>query len=117
GWDGGASFNTLSTSVAAPVNPSRAVPIGGLPLIPPKRRWLHGTDLIRGAVTVLVAPGGRAKSTWLLACALACASGRPLLDTHVFGGPLRVLCLSTEDGMPEMALRLRAAMTQYGLTN
>jgi len=66
-------------------------------------------------VSVLVAPGGRAKSTWLLACALACASGHQLLGSHVFGGPLRVLCLSTEDALPEMALRLRAAMSHYGL--
>ena len=66
---------------------------------------------------MLAAPGGRAKSTWLLACALACASGRNLLGSHVFGGPLRVLCLSTEDGLPELALRLRAAMKHYGLTD
>jgi hypothetical protein len=95
----------------------RAVHISSLPLIPPKRQWLHGADLIRGAVTVLAAPGGRAKSTWLLTCALACASGRALLGSHVFGGPLRVLCLSTEDGMNEMALRLRAAQRHYGLTD
>jgi len=96
---------------------SRAISVSSLPLVPPKRQWLHGTDLIRGAVTVLVAPGGRAKSTWLLTCALACASGRPLLESHVFGGPLRVLCLSTEDGLHEIALRLRAAMTHYRLTD
>jgi hypothetical protein len=95
----------------------RAVHISSLPAVPPKRQWLHGTDLIRGAVTVLVAPGGRAKSTWLLTCALACASGRRLLGAHVFGGPLRVLCLSTEDALPEMALRLRAAMKHYGLAD
>jgi hypothetical protein len=95
----------------------RAVHVSSLPLIPPKRQWLHGTDLVRGAVTVLVAAGGRAKSTWLLACALACASGRDLLRSHVFGGPLRVLCLSTEDGRSELALRLRAAMRHYGLAD
>ena len=100
-----------------PLIQSRAVHVSNLPIVPPKRQWLHGTDLIRGAVTVLVAPGGRAKSTWLLACALACASGRQLLDTHVFGGPLRVLCVSTEDGLAELALRLRAAMTHFGLTD
>jgi hypothetical protein len=110
----GASGFTGPTSGS---NPIRAVHVSSLPLIPPKRQWLHGTDLIRGAVTVLVAPGGRAKSTWLLTCALACASGRPLLGPYVFGGPLRVLCLSTEDGTPEMALRLRAAMAHHQLTD
>ena len=106
----GANNPTGTTRPNAASVPLRAVHISNLPLIPPKRYWLHGTDLIRGAVTLLVAPGGRAKSTWLLACGLACASGRPLLNSHVFGGPLRVLCLSTEDGMHEMSLRLRAAM-------
>ncbi len=118
GWDGRPTSNVAtSNAVTRPVNPCRAVHISSLPLVPPKRQWLHGTDLIRGAVTMLVAPGGRAKSTWLLTCALACASGRPLLGSHVFGGPLRVLCLSTEDGMPELALRLRAAMKHYKLTD
>jgi hypothetical protein len=100
-----------------PTNWPRAVPLASLPLVPPKRQWLHGTDLIRGAVMILVAPGGRAKSTLLLTCALACASGRALLGSHVFGGPLRVLCLSTEDGMSEMALRIRAAMKHHNLTD
>jgi AAA domain/Primase C terminal 2 (PriCT-2) len=117
GWDGRAPSNIASTAVTAPLNQSRAVHISSLPLIPPKRKWLHGADLIRGAVTILVAPGGRAKSTWLLACALACASGRPLLGSHIFGGPLRVLCLSTEDGLGEMTLRLRAAMQHFELTD
>ena len=117
GWNGYTSVNATTNAVTMPANTSRALHVSNLALVPPKRHWLHGNDLIRGAVTILVAPGGRAKSTWLLACALACASGRPLLSSHVFGGPLRVLCLSTEDGLPEMALRLRAAMTHFGLTD
>ncbi len=100
-----------------PVASPRAVPISDLPLVPRKREWLHGSDLMRGAVSMLSAPGARAKTTWLLACALACASGRPLLDAHVFGGPLGVLYLSTEDSTDEIALRLRAAMHHYGLSN
>jgi len=118
GWDGLASLRPATLNATPPpTNASRAVPVSSLPAVPPKRQWLHGTDLVRGAVTVLVAPGGRAKSTWLLSCALACASGRDLLGAHVFGGPLRVLCVSTEDGQSEMALRLRAAMTHHGLTD
>jgi AAA domain/Primase C terminal 2 (PriCT-2) len=118
GWDGRvAPANATAVVNTAHVGSTRAVHISNLPVVPAKRQWLHGNDLIRGAVTVLVAPGGRAKSTWLLACALACASGRPLLGSHVFGGPLRVLCLSTEDGLNEIALRLRAAMKHFGLTD
>ena len=136
GWDGRSSSNITTSNFTGPSGgpkgptgstgqtgpnsgptPPRAVHVSSLPLVPPKRQWLHGTDLVRGAATLLVAPGGRAKSTWLLGCALACASGRELLGSHVFGGPLRVLCLSTEDGMSEMALRLRAGMMHYGLTD
>ena len=72
---------------------------------------------MRGAVSMLSAPGARAKTTWLLTCALACASGRPLLGAHVFGGPLRVLYLSAEDSTDEIALRVRAAMQHHGLSN
>ena len=98
-------------------SPSRATPIASLPLIPPKRLWLHGTDMMRGAVSLMVAPGARAKTTWLLTSALACASGRPLLGAHVYGGPMRVLYISAEDLTNEIALRLRAAMQHYGLSH
>jgi AAA domain/Primase C terminal 2 (PriCT-2) len=118
GWQGWSPSNTAtSNAVVTPVNPHRAVPIANLPLVPPKREWLHGTDLMRNAVSMLSAPGARAKTTWLLTCALACTSGRPLLGAHVFGGPLCVLYLSAEDSTDEIALRLRAAMQHHGLSN
>jgi hypothetical protein len=107
----------LSANTAPPVNALRAVPIAHLPPVPRKREWLHGNDLMRGAVSMLSAPGARAKTTWLLTCALACASGRSLLGAHVFGGPLRVLYLSAEDSTDEIALRVRAAMQHHGLSN
>ena len=72
---------------------------------------------MRGAVSMMVAPGARAKTTWLLTCALACASGRSLLDANVYGGALCVLYLSAEDSRNEIALRLRAAMQHHGLSN
>jgi AAA domain len=123
GWQGWppadeATFTSgASQANSGQANPRRATSISSLPLIPPKRRWLHGNDLKRGSVSMLVAPGGRAKSTWLLTCALSCASGRPLLGAHVYGGPLRVLYLSAEDSTDEIALRLRAAMQHHGLSD
>ena len=66
---------------------------------------------------MMVAPGARAKTTWLLVCALACALGRSLLGAVVYGGALRVLYLSAEDSRNEIALRVRAAMQHHGLTN
>jgi hypothetical protein len=120
GWspaDDPASASSAEQTNAQQANSHRAIPISGLPLIPPKRRWVHGTDLMRGAVSMLVAPGARAKTTWLLTCALACASGRPLLGAHVFGDPKRVLYVSAEDSTNELALRLRAAMQHHGLSD
>lgn len=108
---------TAAVRAATTASSSRAAHVSKLQLVPPKRRWLLGTDLLRGAVTLLVAAGARAKSTLLLLWAIACASGRDLVGSHVFGGPLRVLCLSTEDGLAEMTLRIRAAMKHYGLTD
>lgn len=91
--------------------------VAELPAYPPKRKWLHGTDTARGAVSLLVAPGARGKSTWLLTLCLACASGRDLLGSHIFGGPLRVLYINAEDATNEIALRLRAAMSHHSLSD
>jgi AAA domain len=111
------AITATSITVSPLVISPRAVPITHLPLVPRKREWLHGNDLMRGAVSMLVAPGARAKTTWLLTCALACASNRALLGAHVYGGPHRVLYLSAEDSTDEIALRLRAAMQHHVLTD
>ena len=108
---------SANAATAPHINPPRAVPVANLPLVPRKREWVHGNDLMRGAVSMLSAPGARAKTTWLLTCALACTSGRQLLGAHIFGGPLRVLYLSAEDSTDEIALRLRAAMQHHCLSN
>ena len=77
GWKGSPPADEAASAAGASqansqqTNSYRATPISSLPLIPPKRRWVHGTDLMRGAVSMLVAPGARAKSTWLLTCALS----------------------------------------------
>ena len=102
-------------SSAAPQTSPIAISVAQLPAIPRKRQWLHGTDLARGAVSLMVAQGGRGKSSWLITLSLACASGKPMLDSHVFGGPLSVLLLNCEDATNELALRLRAAMQHHGL--
>jgi hypothetical protein len=110
GWQWSPPVTAAPNAVAPPVSPPRAIPIANLPLVPRKREWVHGNDLMRGAVSMLSAPGARAKTTWLLTCALACTSGRQLLGAHVFGGPLRVLYLSAEDSTDEIALH-------HGLNN
>jgi hypothetical protein len=87
--------------------------LADLPLIPEKRQWLHGTDLVRGAVSLLVSPGGRGKSTWLIHMAIACATGCNLLDAKVFGGPLRVLYVNAEDSTEELHRRFSAAILHH----
>jgi hypothetical protein len=82
---------------------------------PGKRQWLHGTDLVRGAISLLVSPGGRGKSTWLIHLALACATNRNLLGATVFGGPLRVLYINAEDGTEELNRRFSAAIKHHGV--
>ena len=93
------------------------LPVSGLPKTPRKRRWLHGTELMAGAVTLLVAPGARGKSSWLITLSLACASGKELLGSHIFGGPHSVLYLNAEDSTDEIGLRIRAAMQHHGLSD
>ena len=95
---------------------SVAISVAQLPKVPPKRLWLHGTDIVRGAVSLIVAPGGRGKSTFLLTLGLACASGKPLLGANVFGGPLRALYINAEDPINEVARRTRAAMVHHQLS-
>lgn len=106
--------HTAATSAKSHISKG-AILVANLPAKPPKRKWLYGTYLVRGAVSLLVAPGARGKSTWLLAVGLACASGRAILGTHVFGGPLRVLYINAEDSTDELTLRLRAGMQHHGL--
>jgi len=110
------SPNQPTGAPAAPIRRnSGAIAVANLPALPPKRQWVYGTYLVRGAVSLLVAPGARGKSTWLLTTALACASGRAILGQHVFGGPLRVLYINAEDATAELTLRLRAAMQHHRL--
>lgn len=101
----------------------RVVPAGPLILraaelppakeIPP-RPWLYGTQLIRGFVTVLVAPGGTGKSAYAMAVAAAIASGQEFLGQHIFAsGPTAVLNL--EDPMEELNRRTAAIMIRHKL--
>jgi hypothetical protein len=113
----GSYVQTAATLVSAPSVSMNVISAANLPATPPKRKWLYGSYLVRGAVSLLVAAGARGKSTWLLATALACASGRAFLGQHVFGGPLRVLYINAEDAIAELSLRLRAAMQHHGFKN
>jgi hypothetical protein len=109
--------DTAASEAPGSPHSREALSVADLPTVPPKREWLHGTDLLRGTVSLIVAPGARGKSSWLTTLALACASGRSLLGAHVFGGPLRVLLINAEDPTSEIALRVRAAMLHHGIAD
>jgi len=80
----------------------------------PPRQWLYGTQLLRGFVTVLVAPGGTGKSTYAMVVAVALASGKKLLGEHIFA-QVRTAILNLEDPMDELDRRMAAIMLRYRL--
>lgn len=81
----------------------------------PPRQWLYGTQLLRGFVTVLVAPGGTGKSTYAMVVAAALASGKKLLGEHIFAS-VPTCILNLEDPMEELDRRMAAIMIRYSLT-
>jgi hypothetical protein len=82
-------------------------------LIPP-RQWLYGTHLIRGFVSLTVAPGGLGKSSMVLVEALAMATGRDLLGIQP-RGTSRVWVWNGEDPKEELERRIAAASIHYGI--
>jgi AAA domain len=82
----------------------------------PPREWIYGSKLIRGFVTLLIAPGGTGKSTLALAACMEIASAKRVLGIQVFD-PCNVAFLNLEDPRDEMNRRLAALAIRYGITN
>jgi hypothetical protein len=82
----------------------------------PPRQWLYGTSLIRGFVTLLVAPGGTGKSSLLLGMCMAIATNRPLLGAHIFQ-QCNVALLNLEDPQDEIDRRMAAIAMRYNISN
>lgn len=80
----------------------------------PPRRWLYGRHLVRGVVSVTVAPGGVGKSSLVMVEALAMVTGIPLLGKWRTG-PLRVWLWNLEDPKDEIQRRVAAACMHYGI--
>ncbi|HXI56678.1 MAG TPA: AAA family ATPase, partial [Polyangia bacterium] len=76
------------------------------------RRWLYGTQLVRGFVTVLVAPGGTGKSSYAMGVGVACASGQDILGEKIFER-VNAAIINLEDPMDELERRLAALMIQH----
>lgn len=81
----------------------------------PPRQWLYGRHLIRGFLSLTVAPGGVGKSSMVLVDALAMATGRDLLGAKP-PQPLRVWVWNGEDPREEIERRITAACIQFGIS-
>lgn len=82
-------------------------------LIPP-RPWLYGTILMRGFITVTVAPGGVGKSQLAMAMAMASAVGKPILGHHIHH-QVNSWIFNLEDPLDEMDRRLAALMIRHDI--
>lgn len=83
-------------------------------LIPP-RRWLYGRMLIKGYITVLVAPGGVGKTALSIAIAQSMATGRAQVGDWVYERT-RVLACTLEDPEDEFDRRMAASMLHHRIT-
>jgi hypothetical protein len=83
----------------------------------PHRRWLYGTYLIRGEITVLAAPGGAGKTALATGIAVEIAAGVALLAENIFGSDLKVLFINGEDGRTEIRRRIWALCLAYANKN
>jgi len=81
----------------------------------PPRQFLYGRHLIRGFVSLTIAPGGVGKTALLVLDAIAMASGRELVKMKVYGGPKRVWLLNLEDPQAELERRITATCKLYSI--
>jgi hypothetical protein len=80
----------------------------------PPRPWLYGTQLLRGYVSVLVAPGGVGKTGYAMGVGLCLATGLPLFGEKIFER-VNVAVLNLEDPMEELDRRLAALILHHNL--
>ena len=80
----------------------------------PRRDWLYGWHLMRGILSLTVAPGGVGKSSLMVVQALELASGKELLG-HRVSGQRRVWLINLEDDRNELRRRVSAAIKHHGL--
>lgn len=80
----------------------------------PPRRWLYRPHLIRGFVSLTVAPGGAGKTALAITEALAVATGRPLLGVQPDERGIAWIW-NGEDPADEMERRVHACMQYHGV--
>ena len=82
----------------------------------PHRQWIYGIQLIRGYVTLLVAPGGTGKSSLVLAMLMSVAINRALLGEKIHQ-QCNVALLNLEDPQDEIDRRVTALALHYNIHN
>jgi hypothetical protein len=80
----------------------------------PPRPWIYDLALVRGFVSVLVAPGGTGKSLYALTVAASIATGKPLLGEHVHKR-CKVWLVNLDDPLEELDRRYLALRMNYTL--
>lgn len=106
----GLDVSPAKTLTLAPVQPLSARTI-------PPREWLYGRALIRGYISMLVAPGGAGKSALTMAEVVAMATDQELLAGDAPIKPLRVWYHNAEDDGLEMQRRLLATLTHHQVSH
>lgn len=79
----------------------------------PVRAWVCGRQLLRGTVSLIVAPGGTGKSALMTGVALALASGQGILNNTVWNGLQRCWLWNLEDSGEELARSIQAAALHW----
>ncbi|APZ97339.1 hypothetical protein BWQ93_01655 [Sphingopyxis sp. QXT-31] len=109
-------MGVVGSKPTVPLRPLNATPYSWPdPSKIPTRPWLMGHWLLRGEVTVVIAPGGTGKSTIGNAIALSLASGRPLLGKALPRGAQAAWIYNLEDGQEELDRQISAAALFYGI--
>lgn len=82
----------------------------------PPRDWQLGRWLLRGEITVVIAPGGVGKSSLSTGMAMSLASGRTLLGQRVWNGPQGVWSFNLEDDQQELDRQFAAAALHHRIS-
>jgi hypothetical protein len=80
----------------------------------PRRRWLLEGTMLRGNVTVEVAPPGAGKSTLAIQQAIAVITGRPITE-HQVHEQTKVWVYNNEDDGAELKRRLAAVLQHWDI--
>lgn len=115
-----ASLNHCEIATETPELVFKPTPFDlGDPTKIPPRQWIYDFRLIRGFVSLTVAPGGLGKSSLAMVDSLAMAIGRKLFDDSPVQEkkPLRVWYWNGEDPQEETRRRVAAIALHYGVTN